>query len=459
MYEIVVALSKNLGIGKNNKLPWNIKEDLKHFKELTVNNIVVMGRKTYFSLPEKNRPLPNRINIIITNNPNDYKNTENIIFTNLENFYKCIQNVKKKIFIIGGQEIYKLFINETTKMHLTYIDKNYDCDVKFPSFKNFEIKNYSENYYSENENCNYRFITLIKNDNIQNELPYLELVKDIIRKGHERLDRTGVGTKGLFGKQIRFDISKNIPILTSKYISWKSVIKELLWFLKGSTNANELNKEGVKIWNGNTTRDFLDKRGLDNYQIGDIGPMYFFQIYHFNAEYYGFNHNYENQGFNQMEILYNGLKNDPFSRRHLLTTYNPIAIEKSVLAPCHGIVIQFYVEEYNNEKYLSCHMYQRSVDVFLGLPFNILSYAVLTHIIAFQLDMIPKELIISTGDTHIYKNHIEQIKKQLGNDLYAFPILKLNNCIKTKKLSQINIEDFDIIGYFSNEKIKGEMAI
>lgn len=457
-FEIITAFDKSFGIGKDGFIPWKIKEDLLHFKAITEKNIVVMGRKTYFSLPV--RPLKNRFNIVLTNHTDNYENTENCIFTtkdNLNDLLKTLEADYKKCFICGGSDVYKMFLNDCNKLHITYIDKEYECDTQFPFFpSSLQLSEYTELQYSISEKCNYRYLTYIKGNNIESgEKVYLDLIKDILQNGNTRSDRTGTGTIGVFGRQLKFDISKTIPFLTTRQVSRKGIIKELLWFLKGNTDAKLLSKVGVNIWDANTTREFLDQRNLQHYEEGDIGPMYFYQIYHYNATYRGCNKIYDNEGLDQMAELINGLKNDPFSRRHLLTTYNPLAIKDSVLAPCHGIVIQFYVEEHDNQKYLSCHMYQRSVDVFLGLTWNIPSYALLTQIIALEVDMIPKELIISTGDTHLYLNHVEEAKLLLQRLPLPFPIVRINQ----KSIDKYEIDDFDIIGYMSHPPIKAKMAV
>jgi thymidylate synthase len=223
--------------------------------------------------------------------------------------------------------------------------------------------------------------------------------------------------------------------------------------LKGQTNNQILQDQGVHIWDGNSTREFLDHRGLTDYKTGDIGPMYGYQMRHFGAKYQGCDHDYTGQGIDQLEDVLKLLKNDPFSRRIAMTTYNVADLDKGVLHPCHGIYVQFYVEIRNEQKHLSCHMTQRSVDCGCGLPFNIASYAILTHLIAQKVNMIPNELIISTGDTHIYLNHVDALKSQLQRNPNPFPMLKIKN-VKDKDWSEIVVDDFELIGYFSHPAIK-----
>lgn len=289
---------------------------------------------------------------------------------------------------------------------------------------------------------------------------YFDLIKDVLENGILRNDRTGTGTKSVFGRQLRFDLTRSIPILTTKRISWKTCIKELLWFLRGETNANLLKKQGVHIWDKNTTRQFLDSNHLD-YPEGEIGPGYGFQWRNFGGEYNPHSDQHINgTGIDQLTYIIQEIKQNPFSRRLFMTAWNPLQLKQMALPPCH-VSAQFYVEEDNcKQKWLSCHMYQRSVDCFLGLPFNILSYSVLTHIIAIMADdnILPKELIISTGDTHIYMNHIDQIHLQLSRTPLDYPELLVNPQIKTKKLEQIDLKDFEIIDYHSHDSIFAEMS-
>jgi thymidylate synthase len=274
-------------------------------------------------------------------------------------------------------------------------------------------------------------------------------VRDILLNGEQRTDRTGTGTIALFGKQMRFDISQSIPILTTKKMYWKSCIIELLWFLRGDTDITFLKENGVNIWNGNTTREYLDANGLQHIPERNIGKGYGFQWRRFGGEEDG------GGGFDQIKHIIHLLKTQPNSRRIFMSSWNPAQMRDMALPPCH-VSAQFYVD---NNRRLSCHMYQRSVDCFLGLPFNILSYAVLTYVLATICDMTPYELIISTGDTHIYNNHLEQIQEQLERIPFSPPTLRVNPDIKYKEIEDITIEDFEVIGYCHHPPLKAKMAV
>jgi len=293
---------------------------------------------------------------------------------------------------------------------------------------------------------------------MMSEEGYLHLLEKVLREGRMRPDRTGTGTLSLFGEQLRFDISQSVPLLTTKFVPWKAVIKELLWFIKGQTDASILQEQGVRIWDGNSSRQFLDKRGLTHLPDGDIGAGYGFQWRHASAPYKTCKDDYNDQGFDQILYILDQLKNDPYSRRIYMTAWNPMQLKDMALPPCH-VSAQFYVEEKDGQKLLSCHMYQRSVDCFLGLPFNIFSYTVLTYILAKMNNMLPKELIISTGDTHIYLDHVDPVKEQLNRQPYHAPKLVLSQSLLSKTIDDITIDDFDIVEYKYHPSIKAKMSV
>ena len=455
----IVACSKNFGIGLNNSIPWNIKEDRSFFCETTTNNVVIMGLKTFESLPNKS-PLKNRINVVLSNKYEIKKESEELYFCNYDNLTYVLEDFSsdKKIFVIGGEKIYKLFENNYEEIFLTYIDKSYTCDVFFPKISNeYSIQEYSKKHWSDTESCNYRFIKYLKDKTEVCDSEYLSLATKVLDQSKEiRVDRTGTGTYSIFGEQISFDISKFIPILSTKRVPWKSCIEELLWFMRGDTDANILKNKGVNIWNLNSTKEFQSKVGLGHLEEGDCGANYSFQWRYCGQEYKTCKSIYEkNTKYDQINNIINQLKNDPFSRRIFMSAWNPFDLDKTVLPPCH-VSVQFYVDNNYN---LSCHMYQRSCDIFLGLPWNILSYSILTYILARKCNMKPDRLIISFGDTHIYSNHVEQMKTQLERSYLSPSILEIKDNVKEKNIEEIDINDFDIIGYFPHKAIQGDMSV
>jgi len=458
----IVAFCKNNGIGNNNTIPWNIKDDIVFFKIITTDCIVVMGKNTYDSLPEKHKPLKNRLNIVLTNSPPDnYESASNLIYTDYANVFSIIQtNIPryKNVFVIGGVSIYKLFYNNISSFYVTYIDKSFDVDKHFPMLTNdFALCVHSKNHWDETEQCYFRFLKYYRlSSKYEHDETYFKLAKRVLSNNQERTNRTDISTLSVFGDQISFNIEHNVPLLTTKRVAWKSCIEELLWFMRGDTDANILKEKKVNIWNGNSSRDFLDKVGLTHLNEGDCGANYSFQWRYYGQQYKDCSTQYiKKTKYDQINNIIHLLKTDPFSRRIFLSAWNPVDLDKTVLPPCH-VSVQFYVD---NNKGLSCHMYQRSCDVFLGLPFNIFSYTVLTYILAKKCNLTPRKLIISLGDVHIYSNHIEQMREQMSRNVLAYPKLVLSDNIVDKEIEDININDFEIVGYFPHNSIKAPMAV
>lgn len=287
------------------------------------------------------------------------------------------------------------------------------------------------------------------------DVPYLTLLRRVLEHGEKRLDRTGTGTLSLFGEHMRFDISKRVPLLTTKYVPWKTVIKELLWFLQGRTDAKELKAQGVYIWDANSSRSFLDARGLGHLEEGDIGAGYGFQWRHFGENYEGCRKAYG--GFDQIAYIIHQLKHDPYSRRIYLSAWNPAQLDKMALPPCH-VSCQFYVsmKEELDKPVLSCHLYQRSADMFLGVPFNIFSYTVLVYILCSICDMRPGDLIVSLGDAHIYLDHVPQVKEMLTRTPFPSPRLEVQNPDKSLELSANN---FYVHDYRHHARLHGSMSV
>lgn len=296
---------------------------------------------------------------------------------------------------------------------------------------------------------------------------YHNLLKHILDNGELKDDRTGVGTYSIFGHSIRFNLSAGFPAITTKKLAWKAVVGELLWFLEGSNDERRLaeithgTKDGtVTIWTPNALAPYWKNKAKFE---GDLGRVYGVQWRHWNkytvekdmgpAHKGGTRLAVDNTEIDQLKNLIEGLKNDPNSRRHILTAWNVSELDQMALPPCH-VMSQFYV---NKNKELSCHMYQRSVDVFLGLPFNIASYALLTHLIAQVCGFGVGELIVSTGDTHVYQNHVDQVKEQLTREEYSLPKLWLNPDITD--IDKFTMNDIKLIGYQSHGQIKAVMAV
>lgn len=261
------------------------------------------------------------------------------------------------------------------------------------------------------------------------EVQYLNLIRRILKSGIRRGDRTGVGTIGVFGTQMRFNLRNQFPLLTTKRVFWRAVAEELLWFVKGSTDARLLQQKNIRIWDGNSTREFLDASGFQDREVGDLGPVYGFQWRHFGAKYKTCNDDYAGQGVDQLQEVINSIKNNPNDRRIIMSAWNPCDIPQMALPPCHCLA-QFYVSEGE----LSCMLYQRSADMGLGVPFNIASYALLTYMIAHITGLKPGDFVHTLGDTHVYLNHVEPLKEQLVRDPRPFPTLKIKREVRNFQL-------------------------
>ena len=284
---------------------------------------------------------------------------------------------------------------------------------------------------------------------------YLNALRDILETGDRRPDRTGVGTISKFGLQLRFNLQDGFPAITTKKLAWKSVVSELLWFIEGSGDDNRLkeilhgdrNSTEKTIWSDNASASYWTPKARFK---GDLGRVYGVQWRAWRAPVFGANR-MAVKHIDQLQVLINGLKKDPYGRRHIISAWNPGELELMALPPCH-MMAQFYV---SNGK-LSCHMYQRSADMFLGVPFNIASYALFTHMIAETCNLEVGELIISFGDAHIYENHIEQVKEQLSRVPLEWPTLELE---KTEGITTYKMSDIDLVNYKCYAAIKAPMAV
>lgn len=291
------------------------------------------------------------------------------------------------------------------------------------------------------------------------EKSYLDLCERIIKEGEHRPDRTGTGTLSLFAPpQLRFNLSDDtFPLLTTKKVFTKGIILELLWFIKGCTDGKVLSEQGVKIWDGNGSREFLDNLGLTDRREGDLGPVYGFQWRHFGAEYTDCDADYTNKGYDQLKKIIETLRTNPYDRRIILSAWNPPDFKKMALPPCH-VFAQFYVNFPKDSKpKLSCCLYQRSCDMGLGVPFNIASYALLTKMIAQVVDMDCGEFIHTLGDAHVYSDHVDALNEQIKRQPYEFPKLKFKRDIKD--IDDFKYEDIEIIGYKSHSKIAMKMSV
>jgi thymidylate synthase len=308
------------------------------------------------------------------------------------------------------------------------------------------------------------------------EYQYLDLVREILDNGEHRPDRTGTGTFSIFApRPLKFSLNQNgnlvLPLLTTKRVFHRAVIAELLWFIEGNTSSLSLSEAGVKIWDGNGSREFLDSVGLSHRAVGDLGPIYGFQWRHFGAEYVDSRTDYTGQGVDQLAEVVHKLRTNPYDRRIILTAWNPRDLNSMALPPCH-MFAQFYVsyprrriaagvDVEDREKpngHLHCQLYQRSCDMGLGVPFNIASYALLTHMIAHVCDLVPGSLTHVMGDAHVYVDHVDALKTQLEREPRQFPELVITR-EEGGSIDGWKAEDFVIKGYNPHKTIAMKMSV
>lgn len=512
----IVAIDEDNGIAAEingvNSIPWKIADDMTFFRKVTLFkksdgkiNAVIMGRKTWDEIPEKYRPLKNRLNIVITSKPLE-NNTNLMFFNSIESALHGIKertNEIENIYICGGISLYNYFMNSDliTNLYLTTIHKKYGTTLKISFDRNSfetiwkynhmtidEINGKAVNITFEkllnkkridrlmNDDCSvlsFMTDTVISGstdmaigkstDVISNneETHYLELLNNIITTGHYRQTRNSK-TWCLFSNHMTFDLKDgSFPLLTTKKMFLRGIFEELKFFMCGQTDTKILEEKGVNIWKGNTSKEFIESVKLP-YEEGDMGPMYGFQLRHYGAEYSGCKSDYTDKGVDQFTAVIETLKKDKYSRRIIMTTYNPAQVHLGVLPPCHGITIQFGIEGENN---LCCHMYQRSADFFLGIPFNIASYALLVNIMCEMINndstytgtkFVPGKLTMSIGDYHVYECHLDVVKEQVSRKPYAFPKLKINK--KITRIEELNFEDIELQGYTCHPALKASMV-
>ncbi len=446
MFNIILATDENNGIGKNKTIPWTNSLDLKLFKSLTESNIltkiVIMGHNTMKSL--KNGYLKNRINIVITTEINENYINVSDFDKALEIAYSIVGKDPSRIWVIGGGLIYKIAFNHSD-LNLIYhsqIAGNYECDVtiKLPCYEIISKEIMSQ----ENNSVIFRVLKRINNA----EYSYLQLLKDTLINGKLRPTRNA-NTLSLFGRELVFNVTHNFPLLTTKKMFLKGIVEELLFFIRGETDTNKLMEKGINIWKGNTNREFLDNLGLD-YKEGMMGPMYGYQWRFFGKPYNEMN---SNHSIDQLKNIIETLKNDPNSRRLIMTDFNPAMVDQGVLYPCHSLIIQFYVENHK----LSIKMYQRSADLFLGLPFNIASTTLLLYIVAKLVNMTPDNVHITLGDCHIYDAHIDAVKEQLSRECFDLPKLIIPDFKTLEEVENSNYTDYKLENYNSHPPIKAPM--
>lgn len=419
-FNIIVAMDEENGIGKNNSIPWKLPGDLARFAAATQGAAVIMGRKTWESLPRK--PLPGRLNVIISSS------TEGIVIqgaltaspvvrvSSFEAALSIARDSSRPIWIIGGKRVYEDAAAHPGLMHtfVTRAPGKYGCDVfvNLPKAKDF------------------------------GERGYLNLLRECI-EAPSKPNRTGIDTHGVVGAQLKFNLEGDtLPMLTTKLVSFKNIVSELLWMLSGDEDIDRLHKDGVKIWDANTSESFLDSIGHTGWDEGTVGKAYGYQW-----------RKWDNGRVDQIATVIDTLQRDPFSRRLIVTAWNPSDLGDVALPPCHNM-FQFVVDSAGA---LHCILNMRSADLGLGVPYNCASYSLLTHMVASLCGRKAASLTINIGDAHVYANHIEGLREQLTREPLSPPLLRIatqRGCI-----DDFVAGDLKLIQYHHHPAIALEMAV
>jgi thymidylate synthase len=455
---IVARRTSDKVIGLENRIPWHVPEDFQYFNKVTSKDpqsICIMGRKTYESLEKPF--LSNRILYVVSQGWRVPEELQRRVYS-FPSPHEALENAmisdSKNIFVCGGQRIYENLMDVCQEVLVTEIYKGPGRgDTYFPDslLNDFELSDNTLPDYSMTGDTMYQMFTYRRKNP---EYQYLGITRDILRRGVLKEDRTGVGTRSIFGPQLEFNLqTQGFPLLTTKKVFWKGVVEELFWFIGGKTDAKLLSQRGVKIWDGNSSREFLDKRGLSEYREGDVGPVYGFQWRHWGAEYQGCDVRYEGRGIDQLERVVQQIRENPESRRLIVSAWNVAELDRVALPSCH-ILFQYNVEG----EYLDLKMYQRSADWFLGVPFNIASYALLLSMTARLTGKKPRRLILTFGDAHLYNNHEQQAWEQLSRNPLELPSLEIVDR-NQGSWEDFRLEDIVLRGYRSHDSIKAHMAV
>ena len=483
-------------IGTKNQLLFNVPLDIQRFRTLTQSphtkapyrHAVLMGRRTWDSLEERHRPLPNRVNLVLTRNDESARHIRAAgayPFACTEDAITFLNSLSlRKIFVIGGAALYndKWLQSKATVIHHTVVDDDassrYDTthlvSVDLSFLRSFETVEewsapsqctYVDECSTTKQNRTLTFRTFQRRssqssqskkqvaDSSGGEHQYLQLLQRLIHSP-ARQTRNSI-TLSSFGERMLIDLSNGtVPLLTSKKMAWKTVIRELLWFVRGDTDNQKLNDEKVHIWDANASRAFLDSRGLTERAENDLGPVYGFQWRHFGATYTDCHADYTGQGVDQLEDARQQILTDPTSRRMVFTAWNPSDLNQMALPPCH-LLGQWYVDD---EHKLWLQVYQRSGDVFLGVPFNLFSYSVLVHMMAHLTHTKVGGLSYILGDAHIYENHLDVVREQLQRPTHKPPHFRVKETCEVESWNDFTLDSFELMNYTCESSLKAAMV-
>jgi len=481
-FNVILATDLDGGFGLNGQLPWDLSKDYEFFKSIVKShsilpginqsdNILIAGRKTWESMGCKSF-VGTKTYVISSQWESLAQTNSNPQIKFFPNFFAAYIAASASTFsdsdiwVIGGLQIYNEALRHWAcgQVYWTKVHGHFKSDVQI------DMNKYSINW-TNSQTCTdidkntglkyqleFRLGTSIPNAEAQ----YLATLYDVITTGEKRQTRNAI-TYSKFTHTISADLSQGFPLLTTKKMFWKGIVEELLFFIRGETDTTKLSALGIKIWEPNTTREFLDSVGLD-YPVGHMGPMYGYQWRHWGKPYTvvttesdesaGTSKSYEKfTGFDQLSKVIEEIKSDPHSRRILLTDFNPAQASQGVLYPCHSIVMQFYVESGK----LSCTMYQRSGDCVLGIPFNIASTSLLIHIISKLTGLTPGILNLTIGDYHVYDAHVGAVYEQLERTPKELPQLIVPDFKTLEQVEKSTHLDFQLVNYQSDPAIRAQM--
>jgi len=445
-FSIIAAVDQGGGIGFQGRLPWeHNSDDMDFFRDKTYNGVVIMGHRTFSSI---GKPLPNRINIVISS---QLCSTEGVV--RVDSFDRAIREAityNMPIYVIGGSRVYGEALKHPRLecVYITRIPGEHSADTHMPGF-------------SFHKTCEFvrGSITVDIYDVNNEESQYINLMERLL-DAPLRPNRTEVQTHGLFAEKIEFSLMRGnsniIPLLTTKKVPFDLIVAELLWFISGNcTNVKYLHENNCHIWDGNTTREFLDSRGLADYDVGETGPIYGYQWRNWNGDY----NNKGRTGIDQLAEVIENIRSDPFGRRHIVLAWNPEHISKMALPPCH-YAFQFYCELIGEIRHLNCIVNMRSTDVAVGLPFNIASYSLLTHMVAKCVDMYPGRLVLIMADCHLYSSHDDKARVQCMRIPRSFPTLEFADVVAGGNIDQFkNPQQIILQNYASAPAIKYNMVV
>ena len=453
MVQVIVAMTKNMGIGYMGRLPWHNPAELRLFKEKTMGKTLIMGRKTVETLPK----LKGREVICLTRgdkmvDTKKWKNQPPRFIRDLSQI-SSLPEWKTNVFVAGGAEVYKALFeselkNKISTIHLSILNGEHECDTFFDrnwlkGFVGVKMTDY----------CDFKHYVLKPTEH--GEEQYLDILREVSTSGKPKVGRNGL-TFSVFKRDMSFDLREGFPLLTTKKMFLRGVMEEFLFFMNGKTDTTELSDKKVRIWDANTTPEFIASRGLP-YAQGVMGPMYGYQFRYFNADYLLDDSGRPlppSGGIDQLANVIRLIKHDSNSRRILLTAYNPAQAEKGVLYPCHSLMLQFYV----SDNYLDMFCFNRSQDLFLGTPFNIASSALLLSVVAKLTAKVPRFLHMTMGDTHIYKDHLSAVFEQINRIPLKFPKLIVPEISELSDLAEITVSDFVLVDYIHHSAIKAPMV-